>query len=284
MNDESPPPRSPPPPSSAPRPAAPTPPPPPPSGLAARSKGPNPDLPPLPATNPPAPASPPPPPPPDAATQTPPTATSSTPAEAAPVDDLDDLVTQITADEADGTPAAPGQPIAPAPTADEPASAASQTAPAAPTVESDGGLGFDPELAGLDARAGGFLIDSLVLLVFVAPGVVIAIAAAPAIGVVLAVLGFALATLLYARAVSSRQQWIGNRITDSRVVSVRNGAPIDATHAATRFVARQLISPILLFGFLMALTNPQRRAFHDQLAGSVVTRRPLERWSADDGD
>ncbi len=210
-------------------------------------------------------------------------------------DDLDDLLAQIAADDAAPTAAtpAPGTPTDTTPTSAAPTSAgtpttATSTDPStrgtAPTVESDGGLGFDPVIAGVGARALGLVIDSLVTAVLLVPGIVIAVVGAPVIGVLVAIAGFLVAALLYARAISTRQQWIGNRVAATRVVNVRNGSPIDTAHAATRFVARQLISPILLFGFLMAFANPQRRTFHDQLAGTIVTRRPLETWTAEGAD
>jgi hypothetical protein len=47
-------------------------------------------------------------------------------------------------------------------------------------------------------------------------------------------------------------------------------------------VIRQLISTIFFIGFLVALGNSQRRAFHDQIAESVVVRPPRATWSIDD--
>ena len=37
-----------------------------------------------------------------------------------------------------------------------------------------------------------------------------------------------------------------------------------------------------LIGFLVALGNSQRRTFHDNIAGTVVARRPRATWSIDD--
>jgi uncharacterized RDD family membrane protein YckC len=49
-----------------------------------------------------------------------------------------------------------------------------------------------------------------------------------------------------------------------------------------RFVLRYLVSSILLIGYVMAFFDPQRRTFHDNVAGTVVTRPPRARWSIDD--
>ena len=37
-----------------------------------------------------------------------------------------------------------------------------------------------------------------------------------------------------------------------------------------------------MIGFLVALGNSQRRTFHDNIAGTVVTRPPRATWSIDD--
>jgi len=87
---------------------------------------------------------------------------------------------------------------------------------------------------------------------------------------------------MYARAVSSSGQWIGNRVTSTTVVDARNGRMISAGAAGLRFVLRSLVSSIFLIGFLVALGNSQRRAFHDNFAGTVVTRPPRATWSIDD--
>jgi len=42
------------------------------------------------------------------------------------------------------------------------------------------------------------------------------------------------------------------------------------------------VSSIFLIGFLVALGNSQRRTFHDNFAGTVVTRPPRATWSIDD--
>ena len=59
---------------------------------------------------------------------------------------------------------------------------------------------------------------------------------------------------------------------------------IDAGRASLRFIARHLISIVLLFGFIAALFDNRRRAFHDRLADSIVTTRPRSVWSVDDTD
>lgn len=153
-------------------------------------------------------------------------------------------------------------------------------------LESTGGLTFDPAFASFGARLAGVLIDTVVLALFVAPGVAVAIAGGSVVaiagGIVLALAGFVLNAYLYGRAVSSSAKWIGNRVTSTSVVDARNGTTIDVPHATTRFVVRQLISPILLIGFLQALGDSQRRAFHDKMAGSVVIRPARATWSVED--
>lgn len=152
-------------------------------------------------------------------------------------------------------------------------------------IESDGGIGFDPALASYSARFGGLLIDTAIVALFMLPGIaLVLVGSTPSIilGLVLMVAGFGGATVLYARAVSSTGQWIGNRVTNTRVVDARNGRVVTGGEAGLRFLLRYLVSMIFLIGFLMALGNPQRRTFHDNIAGTVVTRPPRATWSIDD--
>jgi uncharacterized RDD family membrane protein YckC len=152
-------------------------------------------------------------------------------------------------------------------------------------IESEGGIDFDPELASYGARFGGLIIDTLILVVFMLPGMLlVVVGSTPLIifGLLMMAVGFGGATVLSATSVAATGQWVGNRVTGTKVVDARNGRTITAGEAGLRFVVRSLISWILLIGFLMALGNSQRRAFHDSVAGTVVTRPPRATWSIDD--
>jgi len=200
------------------------------------------------------------------------------PASAATDDDLAALLSQITDDD----------------TPDAPVAGAALTAPTeverperaeVARIESDGGIEFDPDLASFGARLGGLAIDTVVLTLFLLPGIVLVVVGSTpliVLGLLLMVAGFGGATVLYARAVSSTGQWIGNRRTTTKVVDARNGRMIPPGEAGLRFVLRYLVSTIFLIGFLMALGNSQRRTFHDNVAGTVVTRPPRATWSIDD--
>jgi uncharacterized RDD family membrane protein YckC len=157
--------------------------------------------------------------------------------------------------------------------------------PVVAAIESEGGIDFDPELASFGARFVGLVVDTVVVMLLLVPGTVIATTGSTAAilaGVALLFVGFAAATVLSARAVSRTGQWLGNRVTKTRVVDARNGRTVGAGEAGLRFVIRSLVSPILLIGFLMALFDAQRRAFHDTVAGTVVVRPPRATWSIDD--
>jgi len=119
------------------------------------------------------------------------------------------------------------------------------------------------------------------------PGVIVAALGSTVLillGALLVAAGFVGATVLYGRAVAATGQWFGNRVASTKVVDVRNGRLVDGGNAGLRFVIRFLVSPILLIGFLMAFTNNQRRTFHDNIAGTVVTRPPRATWSIDDDE
>ena len=152
-------------------------------------------------------------------------------------------------------------------------------------IESEGGIDFDPELASYGARFVGLLIDVAITTLCMLPGVAVAATGSTAlviVGVLLMAVGFLAAVVLYSRAVAETGQWVGNRVTSTKVVDARNGRTISVGEAALRFTLRWFVSSILLIGFLMALGNSQRRTFHDNVAGTVVTRPPRATWSIDD--
>ena len=159
--------------------------------------------------------------------------------------------------------------------------------PARPETEvvAETGIRFDPVFASFGARAVDLIIDGLVLCLFLLPGIVLVAATSGAgdvFGVAVMAVGFVAATVVNTRAVSRTGQTIGNRVASTKVVDARNGNLVDDGAAATRYVLRFLISPILFLGFLVAFTNPDRRTFHDKFAGTIVTRPPRASWSIDD--
>jgi uncharacterized RDD family membrane protein YckC len=217
-----------------------------------------------------APRSPAPPPPP--ASVPPPTSTS-----AASDDDLAALLAQITDDE-DSAPAVGAE-------LTKPTDVERPEKVEVARIESEGGIDFDPDLASYGARFVGLVIDTIVVILCMLPGVAVAlVGSTPLIilGLVLVLVGFLGATVMYARSVARTGQWIGNRITRTNVVNARNGQLVTAGEAGLRFLLRYLISSIFCIGFLLALGNSQRRTFHDNVAGTVVTRPARATWSIDD--
>lgn len=156
----------------------------------------------------------------------------------------------------------------------------------AAVIESTGGIDFEPVFATFGSRVLGLVVDLMATLVMMAPGaaliVVGRLSLVGVLGGLLVIAGFALATRRYARSIATTGQWFGNRVASTRVVDVTNGELITVPKAATRFLLRALISPVLLFGFFVAFADPQRRAFHDHAAESIVTRPPRETWAVGD--
>ena len=223
---------------------------------------------------PPPPAAPPPAAPPPAA----PPPAAPPPVTRPPVHDLSDLLSQI----GDGS------------VADTPGLGAKLTDPrdvqrpkglGPVTIKSSGAIDFNPEFASFATRLAGFLIDSVVTLAAIGPGLMVLLLGPGVLrfsGILIAIIGLALVARWYGSTVSTSGQWVGNRVTDTKVVDVSSGDLLDRTHATSRFLVRALISPVLLFGFIVAFTNSQHRAFHDQFAGSIVTRPARASWSLDD--
>jgi uncharacterized RDD family membrane protein YckC len=202
----------------------------------------------------------------------------TSPTSAATDGDLAALLSQISDDDVVTAPAT-GAPLTKPTDVERPEKAE------AVMIESEGGIDFDPDLASFGARTVGLLIDTLVVLACLLPGLALVVAGSTPLillGLLLGAGGFGLATVLYGRSVSRTGQWIGNRATNTRVVDARNGRMIGTGEAGLRFFLRYFVSSIFFIGFLMAFFDSQRRAFHDNIAGTVVTRPPRATWSIDD--
>ncbi len=153
-------------------------------------------------------------------------------------------------------------------------------------VEVGDGIKFDPSFATFGQRTVGVVVDSLILTLAVLPGLALLLigdsVAVALLAVLVMLIGFILVVVLASRAIAANGKWVGNRVAGTTVVDAINGSTIDGGRAALRLLGRHLISPILLIGFIVALTDGQRRTFHDRLAGSVVIRRQREVWTSDD--
>ena len=153
-------------------------------------------------------------------------------------------------------------------------------------VESSGALSYRPVIAGWGPRVLGIVVDVVALGAALAPGAALLLRGGDAsrelLGVLLMVLAYVGATFWYARSVASTGRWLGNRVAGTRVVHAVGGTNLDVGAAATRFVLRTVVSPVLLLGFLVAWRDAQRRTFHDTFVGSIVVGRPRETWSAGD--
>ncbi|MGB3735601.1 MAG: RDD family protein, partial [Ilumatobacter sp.] len=248
-----------------------------------------------------------PPPPPGVPTQ--PTTPAPTPAVAAtppeaptPVeapqpahDDLDDILARLGAETAEQA----NDPVGREPTGvaapPPPAIAGKLTDPrdlTRPSTASDivievgAGIEFDPSFASFGQRAVGAVVDTLVVSLAALPGLLILLLGdglvAALLGVTVALFGFIAVVVLGARALATSGKWVGNRVAGTTVVDAINGSYIDQGRGALRMLGRHVISPILLFGYVIAFVDSQRRTFHDRLAGTVVTRRQREVWTADD--
>jgi uncharacterized RDD family membrane protein YckC len=155
----------------------------------------------------------------------------------------------------------------------------------AAVIESEGGIDFDPTFASFGARAIGLSVDLVIIVLLLVPGLaLVTTGSLPLVLLGLAVMtaGFAVGTVLYARAVASTGQSLGNRAAGTKVVDARNGRNIGSGEAGLRYILRFTISMIFFIGFLIAFGDPQRRTFHDKIAGTVVTRPARESWSIDD--
>ena len=202
--------------------------------------------------------------------------------------DLDDILSRIHESETGGSRSGSDGPSAPGPNAPltDPRDLERPDDRAAVTVASTGALSFRPVVASWSARAIGLFVDVVALLVALVPGtyLVASTGVLPIrlLGLAIDVVAYLAVTVWYARSVARTGRWLGNRVARTRVVNAVGGTNLEAGAAATRFLLRTLVSPILMFGFYVARKDAQRRTFHDTFVGSIVVGRPRQTWSADD--
>jgi uncharacterized RDD family membrane protein YckC len=226
-----------------------------------------------------------PPPPPAAATPSPVTTPSTAPAPATPAGHDDELAQLLAAIQEEGQ--LEGDISAPELGASltKPTDVSRPARVEAAVIDSEGGIDFDPSLAGFGQRAIGLLVDLVILCLWMVPGIALILTGSTAfvlLGLALMGAGFVAATAIYARAVSARGKSLGNRVAGTTVVDARNGRMIGTGEAGLRYVIRFLVSIIFFIGFFMAFGDSQRRTFHDKVAGTVVIRPPRASWSIDD--
>jgi uncharacterized RDD family membrane protein YckC len=161
------------------------------------------------------------------------------------------------------------------------------------------------EYAGVGARFGALLIDSIVTGLFVVPAFVIlnagptkissctidssgdvtfgdgrrALCEVPtggtvAAAILLGLVGFAAMLLYYARLEGGpKGQTIGKKATGVRVVDATTGGPIGPGRAIGRYLFKAFISGNLCFlGYLWALWDGRKQSWHDKVVSSVVVK------------
>jgi uncharacterized RDD family membrane protein YckC len=198
--------------------------------------------------------------------------------------DLSDLLAQIGSDDAE-LPQSSSSVVASAAPLTDPRDLERPSRASDIVITSEGGLQFDPSFASFAKRAVGLVVDTAILGLAMIPGIVLAVVSGSPfvvlLGIVVALIGFIAINWVAAKAIAKDRQWIGNRIAGTYVVDAINGANLDVPRAVTRLVVRHLFSPILMFGFIAAFFDGQRRTFHDRMAASVVIARQREVWTAE---
>lgn len=195
-------------------------------------------------------------------------------------------------------PPPPGYPPPPPPgsfgTTPPPGYTTTYGAPTAPVME----------YAGVLARFGGLLLDSIIVTLFFIPAV-IAIAAGPqrittcsvddqgnitigedlnaicevptggtiAAAILLGLLALAAALLYYTRLIGRTGQTLGKRATGVKVVDAATGLPIGNGRALGRQLFAMFVSGNLCgLGYLWALWDPRKQTWHDKVVSSVVVK------------
>ncbi len=151
-----------------------------------------------------------------------------------------------------------------------------------------------PQLAGIGARLGGYIIDGLVSLVFFIPAI-IAIFAGPTeidfctvdgeeglcevptagtigIAVILGLAGLVAFLVLFSKMAGKGQSW-GMKATGTRLVDAQTGAPIGTGRALGRYLFAYFISSnICMLGYLWALWDGKKQTWHDKVVKSIMVK------------
>lgn len=67
-------------------------------------------------------------------------------------------------------------------------------------------------------------------------------------------------------------QTLGKKICGVRVVDAATGGPIGIGKALVRTLVKDILSPILLLGYLWAIWDSRKQTWHDKLAGTIVVK------------
>ena len=150
------------------------------------------------------------------------------------------------------------------------------------------------QYANFGQRLVAYIIDGLILLLFVVPALVVLFAGPKgdirsctindeprlcrypsagtvAVTVILGVVAVVAFVYLYAQKAGAGQSW-GHKAMNLRLVDQNTGAPIGTGRAVGRFFARYLSAVVCYLGFLWMLWDKDRQTWHDKLVQSVVIR------------
>jgi uncharacterized RDD family membrane protein YckC len=144
--------------------------------------------------------------------------------------------------------------------------------------------------AGFWARVAGRLIDGLIGLLFVVPGIVLIIAGVTqteenargeteftdsgaalfGLGVLLVLIGSVIFLVVWMRKLGRGQSW-GQRALGISLVSKADGRPIGAWKAFGRYLVAQLVSGALFgLGYLWMLWDKDNQTWQDKVFNTVV--------------
>jgi uncharacterized RDD family membrane protein YckC len=128
----------------------------------------------------------------------------------------------------------------------------------------------------------GFSLDELLIMPFLVPGVVLGVLAFSGhkseylSGLLLFAsssgLAFGVVVSFYNRCIMmglTGQSW-GKKVTDTKLVSVKDGAPIGVANAIVRDMAHTADLVLAGIGIVMPLWDGRRQSISDKLVGAVV--------------
>ena len=158
-------------------------------------------------------------------------------------------------------------------------------------------------LAGVGSRFAALLIDSLIVGAFYIPGIV-AIAAGPteiepcsvnadneitiggeinalcegptnatwAFGILLFIVAFVAGIYYFAKLEGSSGQTVGKKALGIRVVDAATGGPIGTGRGVGRYFARIVSGIPFYLGYLWAIWDPKKQAWHDKMVNDLVVK------------
>jgi uncharacterized RDD family membrane protein YckC len=128
-----------------------------------------------------------------------------------------------------------------------------------------------PPYASWGARVGAFVVDWLISIAFVLPGLLLR-GASEGLGLLIQFAGIIGFVFLWSKQIGATGQSWGKKAVGVRVVDAQTGQAIGQGRAVGRYFALILSGLPCYLGFLWPLWDDKKQSFHDKILGTIVVK------------